>query len=90
MSFIRRYLYDTSDSIKKCDVVFICSDADRGVMLCGKAYSPIVDSIRDDFEKRGLICTSLQYPWSEYFGEKGHGNPLSMNRSYLSSRLKDK
>ena len=37
---------DTSKNLKKCDVLLFCHDADRGVTLNNKAYSPLIDSVQ--------------------------------------------
>lgn len=73
-----------------CDVLLLCHDVDRGVNLQGKAYSPLLDSVREDLEKRGLTCATLSHPWSKLYASKAWGSPISMNRSYFLCLLKDK
>ncbi len=62
----------------RCDVLFYCDDTDRSVSLNGKFYSPVIDSMRDDFETRGVVCRTLASPYSKLIGEKSHGNPISV------------
>ena len=81
---------DSLSEIKKCDALLICHDVDRGINLNGKAFSPLLDSVRDDLEERGWRCISLNHPWSRLFGHRAWGNPISMNRSYLFCILMDK
>ncbi len=69
--------------LSNCDVIFFCHDVDRSVQLDGKAYSPLVDSVRRDFEFRGFSCISIAHPWSSLIGQKGYGNPVGMNRKFL-------
>lgn len=74
---------DTSNHIKPCDILFICQDVDRSITLEGKAFSPILDSIVQDLQKRGYLCSSFSLPFAKYVGEKGFNNPLNANRSFL-------
>jgi len=66
-----------------CDVLFFCHDADRPLSLKGKAFSPLVDVVRKDFESRGLNCLSIAHPWSSLIGEAAHGEPIGMNKTYF-------
>lgn len=74
--------------LSKCDVLFFCHDVDRSVQLDGRAYSPLIDSVREDFEKRGLSCISIAHPWSLITKQKAFGSPLAMNRAYLKFFIK--
>lgn len=74
-------LDDSTRLIENCDVLLFCHDADRSVDLNGLAYSPLIDSIHEDFTIRGLKCLSIAHPWSVLTGEKGYGKPISMNRT---------
>jgi hypothetical protein len=76
-------LNDNTNYLKECDVLFFCHDADRPISLFGKAYSPLCDSLREDFEKSGLKCISIAHYGSLYTGDKGYGFPISINRKYL-------
>lgn len=69
--------------LKKCDILFICHDVDRTIKLEGKAYSPLIDSVRDDFESRGFNCLSIAHVGSIFTGNKGYKSPISINRIYL-------
>jgi hypothetical protein len=74
-------------NLKKCDVLFFCHDVDRGLSLNGLAFSPILDSVRMDFETRGLRCLTISHPWSILINEKGFGKPVAMNGAYFIYRL---
>ena len=76
--------------LKRCDVLLFCHDVDRSIDLSGKAYSPLIDSIRENFESRGLSCLSIAHFGSSLTGNKGHGEPISFNRAYIWYRLKRK
>ena len=43
-------LSDDINRVNHCDVLFFCHDDDRSISLNGKAYSPLIDSVREDFE----------------------------------------
>lgn len=81
---------DSLRLLNKCDVLLFCHDVDRGVDLDGKAYSPLLDSVREDLESRGFICQTVAHPWSVLVGNAGYGNPIAINRSYFCSLIKYK
>jgi hypothetical protein len=83
------FLSSLSD-LKNCDVLFFCHDVDRGVDLLGKAYSPLIDSVREDMEKRGMTCVVIANPFSKLVGNKAWGSPVCINRSFVYSMIKIK
>lgn len=83
-------LKDSLKTLDSCDVLLFCHDADRGLSLNGKAYSPILDSVREDLEGRGFKCQTVARPWSVLVENKGHGYPLAMNRNYFMAMIKNK
>ena len=74
---------DDVNSLQKCDVLFICHDVDRSMVVEGRAYSPLIDSVRQDFEELGFLCNSVALPWSKLTCSKSYGHPAALNRSYL-------
>ena len=84
-----RYLKvaDTYKRLGKCDILFICHDVDRSLSLNNKAYSPIIDSILEDFQNLELNCKTFALPLSELTGNKAFNYPYSANRFYLFTRL---
>ena len=78
---------DSTSRLTACNVLLFCHDADRGIKLNGKAYSPLMDSVKEDLERRGLKCLSLAHPFSVLTDEKGYAAPISINRSYLIHRI---
>lgn len=73
--------------LTKCDVLLYCHDNDRGLNLNKKAYSPLIDSVRDELIKKGLKCSSISAPWSNLGFEKTHGNSCVLNRLFLICRV---
>ena len=78
---------DGLNQLDKRDVVFFCHDNDRPLTLRNKAFSPLVDSLRNDFESRGLKCCSIAHPLSSLVMCKGYGEPVSFNFAYLRYKV---
>lgn len=78
---------DTSNDIHPCDVLLFCHDVDRGASLNNKAYSPLIDSVKDQFEESGYSCISIAHPWSVIIGNAGYGSPIAINRSYFIAKV---
>ena len=76
-------ILDDVKSLPKCDVLFVCHDVDRSIFVKEVAYSPLIDSVRQDFEEHGFLCSSIALPWSKFTGLKAYGHPVAINRSYL-------
>ncbi len=81
---------DGMSMLQQADVLLICHDVDRGFNFRGKAYSPLIDSVREDLENRGLRCQVIAHPWSRLVGRRAWGAPIAMNRSYIWARLLSK
>lgn len=81
---------DSKSTIRKCDVLLFCHDDDRGLSLEGKAYSPILDSFKENLESQGYTTLTVAHPWSKLVGPKAFGNPIAMNRSYLIAMIANK
>jgi hypothetical protein len=80
-------VYSSIDLIELCDVLFFCHDVDRPISLEGKAYSPLVDSLVEDLEGRGLKCISISHPWSRLTGKRGFNSPISINESFFIAKF---
>ncbi len=61
------------------DVVFLGGDDDRPLIFEGKWYSPLLDTVRTDFENRGYKCASLAHPMSLLLGNSTYGNVQSFD-----------
>lgn len=83
--YLKFNVLDSLSRLRKADVLLFCHDVDRGVTLGGRAYSPLIDSVRDDLEQRGFRCETVAFPWSRLVDERAHGSARAMNRSYLAS-----
>lgn len=95
---IRKYLqllksikFDESlSNLSRCDILFFCHDANRGISLEGRAYSPLIDTLGEKFESLGYRCQTIAHPWSVLTNEKGFGDPISINRSYFFYKVINK
>jgi len=81
---------DTSKNLKKCDVLLFCHDADRGVTLNNKAYSPLIDSVQNKLKIEGYSCQTIAHPFSKLIGNLAYGDTVAINRSYLKALVLDK
>lgn len=81
---------DTSKNLKKCDVLLFCHDADRGVTLNNKAYSPLIDSVQNKLKIEGYSCQTIAHPFSKLIGNWAYGFPITINRSYLKALVLNK
>lgn len=73
--------------IEKCDFLLLCRDANRGVSLNGKAYSPLLDSVQDELNSRGYTTQTVALPWSRLVGADAYGQVIAINRSYFLALL---
>ena len=85
--FRRLQWTDDLSNLTSCDVLFFCHDVDRGVSLKNQAYSPLIDSVREELEARGLRCQSIALPFSVLTGAKGYGSPKAITWSYVWSKV---
>jgi len=81
---------DTLNQLENCDILLFCHDADRSLTLDGKAYSPLLDSVREEFNHFGFKSVSIAHPWSVLTGQKAYSSPLSFNGSYFKWLVKKK
>jgi hypothetical protein len=84
------YFYSEISKIKKCDVLLFCHDVDRGLALNGLAYSPLIDSIYEEFERKNIKCQAISLPWSKLGLKKTANKSLLFNRNYLLQLIKNK
>jgi hypothetical protein len=74
--------------VLKSDILFICHDNDRGYLFNGIAYCPLIDSLRDEFERNNINCISMASPYSTLKNCLAYGNPISINGRYARMKLK--
>ena len=88
-SLLEINIKDSTNRIAHADILLFCHDVDRSISLNGLAYSPLVDSIKEEFERKGLICLSVALPWSNLVDFKAYGSPICINRSYLIYKISE-
>lgn len=84
------YFYSELSELRKSDVVFLCHDDDRSIILDGKFYSPLLDPIRERMTERGIKCQSICLPWSRYGARMTSGKAALFNREYLIQKWSHK
>lgn len=80
-------ILDDSYKIKESDFLLFCHDANRGLMLNNKAYSPLMDSLKETINKKKYTSTTIAHPWSKIVGEKAYGSPIAINGSFLAAKI---
>jgi hypothetical protein len=83
-------LKDDLSRLEQCDVIFFCHDVDRPITLNHKAYSPLIDSVREKIEAIGLKCISVAHPFSRLVSHRSHGGVIAINKSYLFFSIRNK
>lgn len=78
---------DDSYRIEESDFLLFCHDANRGLTLNDKAYSPLIDSLKDEIEEKGFKTLTIAHPWSKITGHKAYGSPIAINGSLLLSKI---
>lgn len=76
----------------ECDVLTFACDTERHTRYRGKHYSPLIDTLQDAMEQKGLRCVSITRIASVIKGEKSHGQVFSPEggfaRAMVLKRLK--
>lgn len=83
-------LQDHLSKLCSCDVLIFSHDNDYSLTLDNKAYSPLMDSLREDIERRGWETQTIGHPFSRIADCGAWSKPILFNRSYLIARIKDK
>jgi hypothetical protein len=76
----------------KCKILTIAHDTDRGYIVDGKYYSPLVDTIEDKLAENNLKCISIARIISSIKGDLSYANVQSPDgrfaRALLVKRIK--
>lgn len=76
----------------ECSVLTFACDNDRSITISGKKYAPLINTVEDALEKRGLQCTSISRIASRVRGALSHGRVFSPDggfaRAMILKRLK--
>lgn len=84
------YFYSEISKINRCDVLLFCHDVDRGLILNGLAYSPLIDSIYEELANKNIKCQSISLPWSKLGSKKSANKSVLFNRAYLIQLILNK
>lgn len=83
-------LNKSDQKILNSDCLLFCHDVDRGVSFRGKAYSPLIDSIREELEAISISCQSIAHSGSELVGGRAYGNPICITKKHLAALVNSK
>tara|TARA_B110000027_G_scaffold67539_1_gene72219 strand:- start:7282 stop:8544 length:1263 start_codon:yes stop_codon:yes gene_type:complete len=72
--------------IKPVDVLYLCHDNSRPILLNGIYYSPLIDSINNKLKDYSNITLAL--PFSKYSGNRTYGNTINLNFYIIVSLLR--
>jgi hypothetical protein len=64
--------------LKYVDILFLCHDNSRSVIIEGLRYAPIIDTIIDDLDS-DISTLTFALPFSLHFGKTCHGNVVMYN-----------
>lgn len=73
--------------LRKTDILLICHDVDKSYTWEGKAYSPLMDSLKQKIEGLGLNTLSLVMPISRLSRSDAARNALEINRQYVGFKI---
>lgn len=76
----------------RADVLTVAHDNDRSLLVDGRWYSPLIDTIEDDLRARGVECVSVARVISRIKGDLAYGRVYSPEggfaRALVTKRLK--
>lgn len=81
---------DSIPVLNSVDALLFSHDVDRTETLGGRAWGRVPDSIGGICEELGLSTAQVLHPFSKLGGNRAHGAPILMNRSWLRARLRKK
>ena len=87
--FYNACIEQSDEHLKEADILLFCHDANRNTIFGSKAYSPLIDSLRNEFELLGYKCQSIANVGSRLTGDKAYGHPISFNRKYFLAFIKE-
>ena len=72
--------------LTKTDILYLCHDNSRPILLNNKFYSPLIDSII--IKLNSLSNITLGLPFSKYSGSKTFGNTVNLNLYVIIALIK--
>ena len=72
--------------LTKTDILYLCHDNSRPILLNNKFYSPLIDSII--IKLNSLSNITLALPFSKYSGSKTFGNTVNLNLYVIIALIK--
>lgn len=74
-------------ALKPVDILFAVHDGHRTYEYKDKAYSPLIDSLQEQYLKKGFSCLTIALPFSQLTKSKAFGNVMDFNGSFFRAAL---
>ena len=87
-----KYIFkiDSYNSLNNRDILFYDHDGHRNFYYKKKYYAPLIDSVRDSFEKINKSSVTIAEPYSQIVGKKAFGDVIDFNGSFARASFKRK
>ena len=84
-----KYLFkkDLWNFISRRDLLFYDHDAHRNFYHKKKYYAPLIDTVRESFEKNNKSSITIAEPYSQIVGKNAFGEVLDFNGSFARASL---
>ena len=77
-------------SLDSREILFYDHDAHRNFYYKKKYYAPLIDTVRNSFEKMNKSSVTIAEPYSQIVGNKAFGDVIDFNGSFARASLKRK
>lgn len=90
IDYVRNILkIDLFTRVTTSDVMLYCHDNDRGILVNGKRYSQLIDTVGEIYASQGCSTLTIAAPFSNISSNKVFGNVISINGSISRSKALD-
>jgi hypothetical protein len=79
---------DDWKKLKRVDILFVIYDFNRTYRYKNRAYSPLLDSLQEDYFKQGYSCLTIAAPFSQLTNGQAFGEIVDFNGSFFRAALK--
>ncbi len=84
-----KYLFSVNErnNLVQSDVLFICGDSSRSILIENKRYSHLIDTLNEKLLSLDIKTLTIASPPAIIFGDDAFGNVHSINGLYFRARL---
>lgn len=80
--------FDDWKKLKRVDILFVIYDFNRTYRYQDKAYSPLLDSLQEDYRNQGYSCLTIAAPFSQLTDGQAFGDVVDFNGSFFRAAIK--